>query len=57
MISVTSNIVPGLFRSLMHDGADPAKAKAVAELVAWLFQVGIIAETPFVNDVFAAFVS
>eukprot|EP00879_Flechtneria_rotunda_P003152 GHRR01003374.1.p1 GENE.GHRR01003374.1~~GHRR01003374.1.p1 ORF type:complete len:384 (+),score=100.66 GHRR01003374.1:105-1256(+) len=37
VISVTSNIVPGLFAKMMHGSPDPALSASLSELIAWLF--------------------
>eukprot|EP00898_Chlorokybus_atmophyticus_P002138 jgi/Chlat1/2925/Chrsp2S04635 len=39
VISVTSNLVPGLMRRLMHDGPDSALAESLLPLIDWLFSV------------------
>ena len=38
VISVTSNIVPGLMRQLMFDGADAALNARLQPLMSWLFR-------------------
>jgi 4-hydroxy-tetrahydrodipicolinate synthase len=37
VISVTSNVIPGLFDKLMNGPADPKLAASLQDLIAWLF--------------------
>ena len=37
VISVTSNLVPGLFSKMMHGAADPELNAQLQELMQWLF--------------------
>lgn len=37
VISVTSNLLPGLFSKMMHGTADPALNDSLQQLISWLF--------------------